>query len=65
LLPPIEPFRIGNRFPTATIFGILAYEVLKIFEELLFGSDDVSNYGVLFELLIRIATVLISGYILF
>jgi hypothetical protein len=62
LITPIEPFRIANRFPSAAIFGILAYEVLKIFEELLFGSSRVSNYGVLVELLLRILTVSAAGY---
>ena len=63
LIPPIEPFRTGNRFTTATVFGILAFEVLKIFEELLFSTADPFNHGVLVELFIRIAIVILVGYI--
>jgi hypothetical protein len=63
LIPPIKPFHIGNRYPTATVFGIIAYEVLKIFEELVFGSGQVSSYGVLFELIMKIAIIFIAGYI--
>ena len=61
LIAPIEPFRTGNRFTTATVFGILAFEVLKIFEELLFSSADPLNHGVLFELIERIAIVILVG----
>jgi len=61
LIPPIEPFRTANRFTTATVFGILAFEVLKIFEELLFSAADPFNYGVLVELLLRIAIVILVG----
>jgi hypothetical protein len=61
LIPPIEPFRTANRFTTAAVFGILAFEVLKIFEELLFSTGDPLNHGVLIELLERIAVVLLVG----
>ncbi|CAF4414183.1 unnamed protein product [Rotaria sp. Silwood2] len=61
LLPPIEPFRTGNRFTTATVFGIIAYEVLKIFEELLFSASEPAHQGVLVELLERIAVVILVG----
>ncbi len=61
LIPPIEPFRTGNRFTTATVFGILAFEVLKIFEELLFSTGQPFKHGVLIELLERIALVIIIG----
>ncbi|CAF3576654.1 unnamed protein product [Rotaria sp. Silwood1] len=61
LLSPIEPFRTGNRFTTATVFGIIAYEVLKIFEELLFSAGEPSHQGVLVELLQRIAVVILVG----
>ncbi|CAF0734551.1 unnamed protein product [Rotaria sordida] len=61
LLPPIEPFRTGNRFTTATVFGIIAYEVLKIFEELLFNAGQPAHQGVLVELLERIAVVILVG----
>ena len=65
LIPPIEPFRTANRFTTAAVFGILAFEVLKIFEELLFHSIEPSNVGVLVELLERIALVILAGYVFF
>ena len=61
LIAPIEPFRTTNRFTTATVFGILAFEVLKIFEELLFSTGDPLNQGVLIEVLIRIAIVILVG----
>ncbi|CAF4063529.1 unnamed protein product, partial [Adineta steineri] len=61
LIPPIEPFRTGNRFTTATTFGILAFEVLKIFEGLLFSTGLPLHQGVLIELLERIALVILVG----
>lgn len=61
LITPIEPFRTANRFTTATVFGILAFEVLKIFEELLFSTADPFNRGILIELLERIAMVVMIG----
>ena len=61
LIAPIEPFRTANRFTTATVFGILAFEVLKIFEELLFSTADPFNRGILIELLERIAMVVMIG----
>ncbi|CAF3528746.1 unnamed protein product [Rotaria sp. Silwood1] len=61
LIPPIEPFRTSNRFTTATIFGILSFEVLKIFEELLFRAADPFNHGVLVEIIERIAIVVLVG----
>lgn len=62
LIPPIEPFHTGNRYTTATVFGILAFEVLKIFEELLFSTGQPLEHGVLVELLQRIALVIVVGY---
>ena len=61
LIPPIEPFRTGNRFATATVFGILAFEILKIFEELLFSAGAPMEHGVLVELIERIAIVILVG----
>ncbi|CAF1562766.1 unnamed protein product [Rotaria magnacalcarata] len=61
IIPPIEPFRTSNRFTTATVFGILAFEVLKIFEELLFTSMDAFTGDILFELIERIAVVVLVG----
>jgi hypothetical protein len=61
LIPPIEPFRTANRFTTATVFGILAFEVLKIFEELIFGGGDLFMHGILVALLQRIAIVILVG----
>ncbi len=65
LLPPIEPFHIRNRFETAAVFGILAFELLKIFEELLFGLVHTSKHGALVELFLRMGTVVLVGYVLF
>ncbi|CAF4179026.1 unnamed protein product, partial [Adineta steineri] len=62
LISPIEPFRIENRFITTTVFGILTYEVLKIFEELLFRLDQTFIHGVLIELLVRIGTIILVGF---
>jgi len=61
VIPPIEPFRTANRFTTATVFGILAFEVLKIFEELLFNAGKPLEHAILFELLKRIGLVIIVG----
>ncbi|CAF2995113.1 unnamed protein product [Rotaria sp. Silwood2] len=61
LLSPIEPFSIENRFTTATVFGIIAYEVLKIFEGLLFSLNQTPKHGVLFELFTRILTIVVIG----
>lgn len=61
IIPPIEPFRTGNRFTTATVFGILAFEVLKIFEDLLFSTGQPLEHGVLIELFIKIALVILIG----
>ncbi|CAF4174761.1 unnamed protein product, partial [Adineta steineri] len=62
LISPIEPFRIENRFVTATVFGILTYEVLKIFEELVFRLDQTFIHGVLIEVLARIGTIILVGF---
>jgi len=61
LIPPIEPFRITNRFTTATVFGILVFEILKIFEEFLFSTDDLLNRGIFIESLEKIVAVLLIG----
>jgi hypothetical protein len=61
LIAPIEPFRAINRFSTATVFGILAFEVLKIFESVLFQTNKLSKHGVFVELLERIAIVVLVG----
>ena len=65
LVPPIEPFHTRNRFTTAAVFGILAFEVLKIFEQILLGSWESSNNGVLIEVIMRMAIVMITGYVFF
>jgi hypothetical protein len=61
LIAPFEPFHITNRFTTATVFGILAFEVLKTLEEPLFSTSDLLNRGILIILLERIALVLLIG----
>ncbi len=65
MLPPIEPFRTNNRLATAIVFGILAFEVLKIFEQLLFSLSHTGKIGVLKELLIRLTTIVFVGYTFF
>lgn len=61
IIPPIEPFRTGNRFTSATVFGIIAFEVLKIFEELLFSTGEPMEHGVLVELFKKITLVILIG----
>lgn len=60
-LAPMKPFSTKNRFITATIFGVITYDVLKIFEESLFGSYQTMSHGVLIELVMRIAIIMIVG----
>ncbi len=62
LIRPFEPFSTTNRFTTATVFGILAFEIIKIFEEFIFRTGVASNRGVLTELLNSVAIVLFLGY---
>ncbi|CAF1004035.1 unnamed protein product, partial [Didymodactylos carnosus] len=50
----------SNRFTTAAVFGILAFEVLKIFEELLFSTSDVDQ-GVIFKVLQQIGLAILVG----
>ena len=61
MIPPIEPFRTANRFTTATVFGILAFEVLKIFEESLFSTGAAFSHGILVDLLEGIANIILVG----
>ena len=61
IIAPIEPFQTVNRFSTAAVFGILAYEVLNIFEEVFFGTGRQTQHGVLVELMMRIAMVVFVG----
>ncbi|CAF3831803.1 unnamed protein product, partial [Rotaria sp. Silwood1] len=61
LLTPIKPFHTENRFTTAAVFGIIFYAIVKIFEELFFGSYELLNRGVLIELIIRLVTSSIVG----
>ncbi|CAF1401125.1 unnamed protein product, partial [Rotaria sp. Silwood1] len=63
LLTPIKPFHTENRFTTAAVFGIIFYAIVKIFEELFFGSYELLNRGVLIELIIRLVTSSIVGTI--
>lgn len=60
--PPIKPFSIKNRPITSMIFGILAFEILKIFERFFLRSDNTANSGVLVEFLTRIGIVVLIGY---
>ncbi len=62
LLSPFEPFHMANRFATANIFGILAFEALQVFDKLLFNSTEQPNQGVLSEILQHFGRVLIIGY---
>ncbi|CAF1043599.1 unnamed protein product [Adineta steineri] len=60
LISPIEPFRIENRFTTATVFGLLAFELLQKFEGLLFNGMNLLNDGILTALL-EIVTIALIG----
>jgi hypothetical protein len=44
LLPPIEPFGTTNRFTTAAVFGIIAFEILNMFDKLFF---TLLNHGII------------------
>ncbi|KAI0986633.1 hypothetical protein GJ496_007339 [Pomphorhynchus laevis] len=58
---PMEPFKMKNRFSTAIIFGLLACEVLKIFEELLFKTNSTQPLGILLDLSVRVGFVFLIG----
>lgn len=58
----MEPFRTSNRFSTATVFGIIAYEMLKFFEEVLFQINKQTTDGVLVVLVKRAGVVFLLGY---
>jgi hypothetical protein len=64
-LIPFNPFLIEHRLSIAAVFGILTLEVSKIFEELLFSLGQKLEDGILNELLSRIATIFLVGYIFF
>ncbi|CAF4805664.1 unnamed protein product, partial [Rotaria socialis] len=61
LLSPIAPFSIENRITSATVFGIIVYQLLKIFEGLLFDLEHNFDNGVLMELLQRCALIFMIG----
>ena len=61
VIPPIEPFRTANRFTSAAVFGILAFEVLKIFEEMIFSKSNPFSGGIFFEILERFIVIILSG----
>jgi hypothetical protein len=65
LLIPFNPFLIQHRLSIAAVFGILTYEVSKIFEGLLFSLGQKLDDGILNELFSRIATIFLVGYIFF
>ncbi len=61
LIAPIEPFRTENRFTTATVFGLLAFEILKVFNEFLFSTRDPLNHGILVELFEKLGLFILIG----
>lgn len=62
IIPPIEPFRTGNRFSAAAVFGILSFEILKIFEEMLFSQATSLSHGIIYEIVERLATIILVGF---
>ena len=50
-----------NRLGTAMTFGILASEVFKMLEEVVFNFDQPSDYGVLSNLLIKVGIIILIG----
>lgn len=60
MLPPIQPFHSANRFITSMAFGVIVYQVLKIFEELIFSGQN-SNDGIIVDLIKRIVTIVVAG----
>lgn len=41
-------------------FGVIVYQVLKIFEELIFSGQN-SNDGIIVDLIKRIVTIVVAG----
>jgi hypothetical protein len=58
LLPPIEPFRTTNRFTTAAVFGIIAFEILNMFDKLF---STVLNHGILVGAIQGAGVILVVG----
>ena len=63
LLSPFQPFRRSNRFTTAAVFGIIAYKLLKITEELLFSATNPLSRGAFYELIDKIGLIFLIGYV--
>ncbi|CAF5023013.1 unnamed protein product, partial [Rotaria sp. Silwood1] len=61
LLSPGDFYQKVNRFETAAIFGILTFEVLKVFEEILLPANEASDDGVLVKLGKRMVIVVVIG----
>jgi len=56
-----DPGQIENRYEMAAIFGILTFEILKVFDEILLAVSGASIDGVLIKFGKRIVVVVIVG----
>ncbi len=46
-LIPFKPFELVNRYETAAVFGVVVFEILTIFINILFDSTEIVGPGVL------------------
>lgn len=61
----MEIYGYVNRYETSAIFGILTFEILKMFDELLIAKSGSSDDGVIRISLKRILLVFLLGLDLF
>ncbi|CAF1079200.1 unnamed protein product [Rotaria sordida] len=61
LLSPIDSNKKINRYESAAIFGILTFEILKVFDEVLLTINETSADGVLVKFGKRIFVVIVQG----
>ena len=61
LLSPVDPFRMTNRFSSAIVFAIIIFEILDIFEGLIFRTTSSLNRGILIELLDSFLLIFLVG----
>ncbi len=54
---PIDLYHKRNRRETAAVFGILTFEILKVFDDVLLAISEASGDGVLVIFLKRIVVV--------
>jgi hypothetical protein len=61
ILSPIDLYHKMNRYETAAVFGILTFEILKVFDDVLLAISETSSEGVLVIFLKRIVVVFLIG----